>query len=568
MRFVRPASAVLATAVLAASAYTAPASAQIAGVGTSLSSTKVLTAQLGGGQLLDLLLLGDEARATTDAAVAAPEAFSRLTAVKASTSIVPNSPINVNQGFEAKSSGPSETAIPGTSFASTLPLDLAPVLSGSVSPGKLTATLTDGVAAAGLNVALTDISAVGGLISLDSLKSTMGATSAGGAADGVRGASVTNLKVLDLGALLQGLGLPLGELTPNQLIALVDGLAANTGLPLPSGSATLAGAVATLNAAINNLQATATTATTATQVTQVTSTIDTTTNTLLGAVGLVSPVGTTSTVVADVAVVVNNLVNQLQALLDELLAKGLLALDNLALLSLQGVEVSVATKATDTVEASSATVTGKIGKVLVGGLELPGVDLLAATSVISANVAAINTKLGQVLSLVDPGLANLVQVSVLDQATSVTSSDGYVRSRAGLTAASATITPPANLAALVKTVTDQVGVAQTLAGSMVGVPVLSAAMNDLGLVLKASSSVLTSPSKVRVAQVLSASDFARAAGVTTTGAPGGPASPGTELPRTGGTDLILLGGLAGVLALALRRLVRTPAVRMVRIDDK
>jgi len=566
MRFVRPASAVLATAVLAASAYTAPASAQIAGVGTSLSSTKVLTAQLGGGQLLDLLLLGDEARATTDAAVAAPEAFSRLTAVKASTSIVPNSPINVDQGFEAKSSGPSETTIPGTSFASTLPVDLAPVLSGSVSPGKLTATLTDGVAAAGLNVALTDISAVGGLISLDALKSSMGATSAGGAADGVRGASVSNLKVLDLGALLQGLGLPLGELTPTQLVALVDGLAANTGLPLPSGSATLAQAVATLNTAIDDLQATATTTVTgSTPVTTVTDTIDTTTTSLLGTVGLTSPVGTTATAAAAITVV-NDLVDQLQALLDELLAKGLLALDNLALLSLQGVEVGVATKATDTVEASSATVTGKIGKVLVGGLELPGVDLLAATSVVSANVAAINAKLGQVLSLVDPGLANLVQVSVLDQATSVTSSDGYVRSRAGLTAASATITPPANLAALVKTVTDQVGVAQTLAGSTVGVPVLSTAMNNLGLVLKASSSVLTSPSKVQVAQVLSASDFTRAAGVTTTGAPGGPASPGTELPRTGGTDLILLGGLAGVLALALRRLVRTPALRTVRID--
>ncbi len=568
MRFVRPASAVLATAVLAAAAYTAPASAEIAGVGTSLSSTKVLSAQLGNGQLLDLLLLGDEARSTIDPAVAAPEAYSRLTAIKASTAIVPNSPINVEKSFEAKSAGPSEVAIPGTTFASSLPLDLAPVISGTVDPGKLTATVLNGTAAAGLNVKLSDISAVGGLLSVDSLTSTMGASSAGSASDAARGVAVQNIKVLDLGSLLQGLGLPLGELTPKQVIALVDGLAASTGLPLPSGTTTLAQAVTTLNAAIDNLQAAATTGTTATTVTQVTNVIDTTTNTLLGTVGLVSPVGTTSTVVTAVVATVNDLINQLQALINELLAKGLAALDNLALLSLEGVQVGVATKAVDTVEASSATVTGSIGKVLVGGVALPGIDLNQAVTAINANVSAINSKLGSILSLVSPDLANILQVSVLDKATSVTSSDGYVRSRAGLTAASATITPPANLAAIVKTITDQVGVAQTLAGTTVGVPALSTAMNNLGFVLKASSSVLTSPSKVQIASVLSASDFARAGGVTTTGAPGGPSDPGTTLPRTGGTDLILLGGLAGVLALAIRRLVRTPAVRPVRIDTK
>src|SRR5687767_500553 len=70
--------AILGSAVIAAAAFTGPATAA-AGVGTSASSTKVLTAQLGDNAgVLDLLLLGDEARSTIDPAVASPEAYARL----------------------------------------------------------------------------------------------------------------------------------------------------------------------------------------------------------------------------------------------------------------------------------------------------------------------------------------------------------------------------------------------------------------------------------------------------------------------------------------------------------
>src|SRR5688500_11190555 len=175
MRLFRPITAALATTVIAASAFTGPAAAQAAGVGTSLTSTKVLTAQLGDtGQLLDLLLLGDEARATIDPAVAAPEAFSRLTAVTAKTAIVPNNPINHTQGvFEARSNGANEVPIVASPVSSLtgVPAALGPVLSGTVDAGKLTASLSNGVASSGLNASLSNISAVGGLVSLGSLKS-------------------------------------------------------------------------------------------------------------------------------------------------------------------------------------------------------------------------------------------------------------------------------------------------------------------------------------------------------------------------------------------------------------
>ncbi|MDQ3106186.1 MAG: hypothetical protein M3Q68_00080, partial [Actinomycetota bacterium] len=261
-------------------------------MGTSLTSTKVLTAQLGeAGALLDLALLGDEARSTIDPAVASPESYTRLTTLLAKSSIVPTSPINVTQGvFEAKSTGPSEVPITASTLAlpTTLPIALAPVLSGSVNPGMLTATLNQGVAASTMATELREIKAVGGLLGIGSLKSVLDASSAGGASTANRGASVTDVTVLDLGALLQGLGLPLGELTPAQLVALVDSLGVSSAIGLPTGSATLAQAVTALNAAINDLQATIATVPGAT--TEITSSIDGATTTLLGTVGSVTGV--------------------------------------------------------------------------------------------------------------------------------------------------------------------------------------------------------------------------------------------------------------------------------------
>ena len=574
MRLFRPITAALASTVIAAGAFTGPAAAQAAGVGTALSSTKVLTAQLGeNGQLLDLLLLGDEARSTIDPAVTLPEAYSRLTAVQARASVVPSNPINLTQGvFEARSNGTNEVPIAGTPISSItgIPTALGPVLSGNVDPGKLTATLTNGVAASGLSASLSDVNAVGGLVGLGSLKSTLESAASGTSSVATRGAAVNNITVLDLGALLAGLGLPLGELTPDKLLALVDSLGAQTGLPLPSGTTTATAALAQLNAAIADLNATI--ATVPGTTTAITGAIDTTTSSLLGTVGSVTgvtvPLPTATQTVAEAVATVQALVAQVQALINDLYAKGLAALDNLALLRLEGVEVGVATKAVETVEGSAAAVTGKIGKIFVGGVELPtnSLDLAADAAKVSAAVADINTRLASVLGIVSPDLANLVKVSVLDQATSVVSEGGYTRSRAGITGATATVTPPANLAALVSGIVAQTGVAETLVAANVPVPAVSGLMSQLAGNLSLASSALSAPAKVQVAQVLSASDYRRAGAVTTTGAPGStPGSP--TLPRTGGNDLLLLGGLAAVLAIVARRFSRAPIVQAIRIKE-
>jgi len=567
MRLFRYACAGLATSVLAASAFTGPASAQAAGVGTSSTSTKVLTAQLGeAGSLLDLALLADEARSTIDSAVATPEAYTRLTALSAKASLLPSSPINVSQGvFEAKSTGPSEVPISGATLAvpTAVPAALAPVLSGTIDPGKLTATLNQGVAASTMNTSVSQLKAIGGLVGVGSLSSVLDASSAAASASATRGAAVKDVTVLDLGAVLAGLGLPLGELTPAQVIGLVDALAASKGLPLPSGAKTLNDAVVSLNAAIDDLQETIATTPASTQA--ITSAIDPVTTTLVGAVesatGVDLPVPTVSQTVELAVATVNELIDQLQALINALLEKGLAVLNDLALLRLEGVEVGVTTKAVESIDGSVADVTGKIGKVVVGGIELPGIDLLAATDKVSAAVAAVNTQLGSVLAIVDPSLANLVKVSVLDRATSITQEGGYTRSRAGITAASVTITPPANLVAIVNGLVAQTGDVTALLGG--AVPPANDLMKQLGTALNLGTSVLSAPAKLQVASVLSASDFRTSAAPVI---PGSPAGGSPTLPRTGGPDLVLFGGLLALLALAVRRVSRTPEVQAVRTE--
>jgi hypothetical protein len=87
-------------------------------------------------------------------------------------------------------------------------------------------------------------------------------------------------------------------------------------------------------------------------------------------------------------------------------------------------------------------------------------------------------------------------------------------------------------------------------------------MGQLDDVLGLTTAVLASPAKVQIASVLSASDFRVGTAGTTPGAPAGSPS----LPRTGGSpDLILFGGLLAVLALAIRRLSRTPEVKAVEV---
>jgi len=568
MRLLRTFSPAAAAALVVAAAISAagPATAQTStGAGTALSTTKLLTAQVGEkGSVLDFTLVGDEAQSSNDTAVGTPGAFARLTLAKVASSIVPGNPVtNTTHGvFEAKHTGPTSTPVPAaTSFPTT-----APILTGTVVPGVLSATLTDGVANSGMNTELANVNAVGGLATVASIKASLTSAAAGDNAAGQRSASVTDVTVLDLGAVLQGLGIQLPNLTVGQIAALIDGLAAQTGLPLPSGQTTFAGAVSALDAAIDDLQGSISGVTSGTPVTQVTGAIDPATSTLLGTISGVSPLPTTSTPDADTAIdLVNDVIDDLQGQLNALIEGGLKALDNVALLRLEGVEVGVASKAVSDVKASTATVTGKVGKISVGNVSFGGVDLAAATDQVTGAVASVNTKISELLGGINAGLANVVKVSVLDKASEVSSANGYSKASAGITGATAVITPPAALASIVDTVNSTANVDQAidlLPPAAVDALGLSAAMNQLSTTLSLGTSVLASPTTVKVAEVLTASNFRSAS--TATGAPG------PTLPRTGSNStmaLLIAATAAAAAAIAVRRLLNRPAPVPVRVRD-
>lgn len=565
LRTVSPAAAAALVALVVAATVSGPAAAQSGGAGTALSSTKLVTAQVGEkGSILDLTLVGDEAQSSIDTAVGTPGSFARLTLAKVASAIVPGNPVtNTSYGvFEAKHTGPTSTPIPtAASFPTT-----APILSGSVVPGVLNATLSNNIANSGLNTELSNVSAVGGLAAIASIKSSLTSGATAENASGQRSAAVTDVTVLDLGAVLQGLGIQLPNLTVSQLAGLIDGLAAANDLPLPSGQTTFAGAVTSLNAAIDDLQASIAGVTSGTPVTQVTGAIDPATSTLLGTISGVSPLPTSSTPDVDTAIdLVNDVIDDLQGQVNALLEGGLKVLDKLALLRLEGVEVGVASTAVADVKSSTATVTGKIGKISVGNLSFGGVDLTATTDQVSSAVASVNTKISQVLGGINAGLANAVKVSVLDKATEVTSANGYSKASAGITGATAVITPPAALADIVETVnsaanTDQI--TDLLPPAAVDALGLSGVMNQLATTLSLGVGVLASPTTVKVAEVLAAANFRGVS--TTTG------TPGPTLPRTGGDStmpLLLTAMAAALAAIGVRRLLTRPATVPARVRD-
>jgi hypothetical protein len=163
-----------------------------------------------------------------------------------------------------------------------------------------------------------------------------------------------------------------------------------------------------------------------------------------------------------------------------------------------------------------------------------------------------------VLGIISPDLANIVSVSLLDQAQSVANSGGYNRARAGVTAATATVTPPATLANIVSTLgaaANQIGpTIASLSGGTVPVVDPTVGMSTLaGTVnLAQAAGALSQGVTLKVGEVLSASDFA----------PGAVPAATNTLPRTG-AETGVFAGLAvalGVLGWGIRRMIRRPAL--------
>ena len=550
MRLTRVAAAATSLLLLGASTTIGSASAASTGVGTSKASTTVLEVALGNaGALLDVQVLTDSAQSTTDTKTAsAPEAFSKLTAATVTSGAVPalNTSIPVGEARQPNGAADVNKSIDlSAPTGVTVPADLPTILDGSLTPAHLTSAVDANGARSALTAALTGLDVAGGLLGANAVNNTSGTDTAASAANSTRAATIDTVTVLDLGAVLNGLGLQLTDLTVGQLDALIDAL--NTTVPGLDVNATLQETVDAVQAEVTTLLAAITSSTgLLTDNTAVQGVVD--------AVGLGDLIDTATITGATAAELTQATIDALQAGLAELLTNGLAALDGAPLLKLNGVDVSVTTKAADTAANSVAAVTGKIGSVTVGSITLPAIDLVQTADAINAAVAAINSTIGGALSAVEAtigadvvSLEDLVTVEVLKSTKSVTTSGDYTVATAGITGVSASIKPPVDLAALVDAVVAQAGVDSVITANGGTVPTLDTSMVDLNGVLGTDVNALAGGATIEGVKVLGSSEFKVVAAPTT--------PTGGTLPKTGSSALRLaaLGMLLVALGLGLGR---------------
>jgi LPXTG-motif cell wall-anchored protein len=555
MHKLRVAAAATVIAVVAAFASMGQASAATTGVGTTETSTSLVDVALGSaGSLLHLRLVGDDAKATVDPGVGPTSAFSQLFALKATSSVI--SLLNFNTPLmESKApGGVSPVTGPAINLASLVPTSvlsgLLPVagalVSGSLIPVGLTSSITDGVAKSGLNLNLADLGLVGGLVSVHAVDSTLGAAASSATADGSRLINVDAVSVLNLGALLKGLGIDLKNLP----IATVSGLLSNlstTLTGLPAGS-TLGAFVTTLNDTLTSLTAASGTFSVLPAPLQGTLT------------GLGLPVAVAG-VIPD-ATAVNTLITQVTDTLSGILETAMNTLDGLDLLKLNGFKVGTVTKATNTVAGSKSEVIAQLGGVGIGNLPvLSGIDL---TSTLAQVTDLVNTIQGTLDGVLSPlGLGGLISVKFFDKASTngVSTSGGYVRSLAGITGLSLAITPPAGLAGIISGLVPASGIGQSITDNGGTIPVVSSLMSTLNGTAGLPSvggvvSALAGGATFKVASVATGSNFA---------APAATATPVSQLPRTGANTTVFL--VIGMLMVGAVLLGRRYIPRRVHADS-
>ncbi|MBV8305734.1 MAG: hypothetical protein JOZ04_16105 [Acidimicrobiia bacterium] len=541
MRKTRMFATAVSVALLgAAAAAGGTASAQTTGVGTTRATTTAVSVSLGSnGSLLDVQVLGDNGIANIDPKQGAPSSAASSLSPLTSTSSVSALNISVPKVSASSTGAADNNSVPSIDLTT-------PLSTGSIAPLSLSAVVdpTQG-AASGLSSSLKNLTTVAGLLSLPSGTSSLGAAAKPGDADGLRGLSIPDVSVLNLGATLQGLGISSAAMQLGQVGNVLNTL----GVTVPNGSAP---------------------ALTGTElVTQVTALSGVLTNTLaqvppgLSGVPPATPIATLPPAVTALinglipggipagASTVGDLVTAVNGQITGLLNGALSGITNAPLLEVKNLVVGITTKAADTVANSVATVTASLGSVQIGSLTVPGVDLASV-------LGNANTTINQVLT--QAGLGNLITVKALDQSKSIGTQNGYVNSLANLTGVDVAIAPLSSLApGTPPATTPTVGSLFTLAGAGAP-PALSSAMQTLnGVLATTGAGALAQGATVDVLQVGSASTFTPSASATPTN-PSAATPQNATLATTGGPTQVL--GFVGLLLLATvagLRWLRRPA---------
>lgn len=545
----------------------APLSATIAsaaepnGVGHGTVDSTLLQVDVGpGGHVLSVKVLSDEGRSTIDPSDGAPVSSTSLTPFSISSGAVPA--LNLS----SPAVGTSSTGAEETQSVSSPALAEVPALSGSLS--ATLSSVVDAVGArSGLDAALSKLSVAGGLLSVPSASVALGTSAATTQSSGTRSISIPSIEVLNLGAVLEALGLTLADLPLDDLLGLLGALGKDL-----ADIADPAAVVAAVDTAIDDLQG---------QTGALTDEHCATVDGLLGGIGGlagVSEVGDNAQDIVDGAVdgvdtptspvsaqalpvtcdsltTVDELVDTLQDVIGGLVGGLLATLDDTSLLSVEGIEVSLVADAKSTVESSVAEVTGAIGSVKVGALTVPGVsglDLTAAADVLNAAGDTVSAAVGSVLGVVNAQLADMVDVDVLTITEAVGAEGDYASANAAVTALTATITPPALLTGALA-VTDSATALLDEVGA--AVPAIAPVMGELSAAL-GGLDVLTAASTITVGRLSSSSAFRPVAASVPGSTP-----PSGELPRTGSDAAVpaMAAVLVAGVALGIRRFIATIA---------
>ncbi len=531
------AAATLAATVVGA----APASASTVGVGTTTTKTSVLTLQI--GNLLDLGLLTDTGATNID-----PHAG----ALRATTSLVPIT--LASPALHLDLSTPALTTLqPGGSPSVAGPsLSLAglgvpaAVATGTIKPANLASSFASGAAHAAMTAAEVDNLTVAGgaLASIDLLSSNLGADAVTAQADGLRGVKIGTIKLLDLGALLKGVGVDLAALP----VGALGTLAKQLNLPIPNltGSSDLATEVSSLTDAIGSLQNSLVNATTT-----ISTPVDQLTTGLLPKLNL--PAVSVGTAVSQV----NAELSSLESTLKGLLTTALSALDSAPLIQVSGTQLGINTTAADTVGDSVAGVTIAPLSITVAGVTLPTINPADVTNAVNAAVSQANSALNGLLGTL--GLpTNLVSLSLLDQARNVAQHGDYTEATAGVTMLTAKVAP-VDLSAITGAIAKLTGTTATsLLGStpLGGVLPSSTAMSTLNGLLGQAAPLLNGV-QLQVASLNGASTYTFSPVPAATPTPAVPARIPTNLPHPGGDPaLAIIGTVLAALALGLIRWVR------------
>jgi hypothetical protein len=552
-----------------------PAGAATAGRGTASASITLLDVALGNVQRIKVL--ADEAQGTLDAGkvgIAANRSYAQLTAVDASgiiNQVLPNPP------QRAEAPGAQASLVDPVSFA--LPQSALPVAgksvgagtlaSGAIDPVKMQAFFDNAGARSVIDTQIPSLDVLQGLISVKDVN--MGSVKTDASPSSSRADSgvvrVGEINVLDLSALLGGLGVSLPSLGLDALTGLVQGL----GLPVPAGALgnlSPADAKTAVDNAFSVLDTVQGTINSLTAGVASCGAFGTITGPLGGVTSLLGILNLGGIAVPDcaslgVAGATSTLLGTLNTTFDTLkgTAKGLTdgilgVLENAPLLKVSGLEMSALAHAAETVENSSASTSGKLGTIQVGNLPIGALDLNATVEQINALKSTIASQLGSVLGALNPMLGNLIVVEPMVRSASVKSEGGYTMASAGIDLLRVSI----DVSRLTAPLTDVLSAAKALplAGELTGaglpVPV-STGLAD-GILAQAFNvaSVLTQPTTIVLGSIQSRGDFTTLAAARIPSA--GPVD-GT-LPRTGVNQawLAAFAALALVAAFGLSRVLR------------